>query len=136
MKSSVETFEEVRTSLSQWTKFTNDRDPRNELMSIEGDYIHRHHVEPCVQLYVPREETFPIPLRYIDVTKTTCTTLDVLQECRVGDYWNIDANRNYLPESWTGLTQFTMLHEKPPNGFLWSGRRLAKIQATTRPDHV
>ena len=31
---------------------------------------------------------------------------------------------------------FTVLNEKPPDGFLWSRERLTKIQATTRPDHL
>ena len=31
---------------------------------------------------------------------------------------------------------FTLLKEKPPKGFLWAGRRLTKVQTTTRPDHV
>ena len=32
--------------------------------SIWGNYIYRHHVEPRVKLYVPREALFPIPLKY------------------------------------------------------------------------
>ena len=28
-----------------------------------------HHNEPRVQLHVPKEETFPVPLKYIDVTR-------------------------------------------------------------------
>ena len=47
---------------------------------------------PRVQLYVPKEET-PIPLKYIDVTKSTHTDLDVLQEIRIDDHWNVDSNR-------------------------------------------
>ena len=35
-----------------------------------------------------------------------------------------------------GFTKFTLLNEKPPEGFLWSGERLTKIQATTRPEYV
>ena len=34
---------------------------------------------------VPREESFSIPLRYIDVTRATSTTLDVMLERRVDD---------------------------------------------------
>ena len=34
---------------------------RRDFWSIQGDVIHRHHHEPRVQLYVPKEETFPIP---------------------------------------------------------------------------
>ena len=37
----------------------------------ETDFIYRHHVEPRVQLHVPKEETFPIPLKYMDVARTT-----------------------------------------------------------------
>ena len=31
--------------------------------------MYRHHVDPQVKLYSPREESFPIPLKYIDVTE-------------------------------------------------------------------
>ena len=41
---------------------------KDDFWSISGDFIHRHHVEPKVKLYVPTEESFPIPLEYIDVT--------------------------------------------------------------------
>ena len=47
---------------------------------MSGNFIYRHHVEPRVELYSPREESFPIPLKYIDVTRTTHTNLDVKQE--------------------------------------------------------
>ena len=40
--------------------------------------------------------------------ENTHTTLDVLQESRVYDYWNIDANGN-LSEPWTRVTQFTIV---------------------------
>ena len=42
-----------------------------------GDFNYRHHVEPRVKLYMPKEESFPIPLKYIDLTWTTDTALDV-----------------------------------------------------------
>ena len=57
--------------------------------------IWRHHVEPRVKLYVPREESIPITLRYIDVTRATSTTLDVLLEHRIDDYWNIEGAEIY-----------------------------------------
>ena len=115
-------------------EIAGDRKARDDFSSIEENYIYRHLVELRVQLYGPKEETFPIPQRYTDVTRTTHTTLDVLQESRFADYWNIDVNRN-LPKSWTGFTKFTILIEKLPQGYMWSSGRLAKIQATTRPDH-
>ena len=102
---------------------------------MSGNYIYRHHVEPRVKLYSPREESFPIPLKYIDVSRTTHTNLDVKQEKRIDDYWNIDGSRD-LSDPWTGFTQFTLLEEKPPDGFLWSRERLTKRQLTSRPDHL
>ena len=52
----------------------------NDLWSMSGNFIYRYHVEPRVKLYSPREESFPIPLKYIDVTRTTHTNLDVKLE--------------------------------------------------------
>ena len=48
--------------------------------SILGDFIYRHHVEPRVKLNVPTEGSFFIPMKYIDVTRLTDTTLDVMLE--------------------------------------------------------
>ena len=92
----------------------------NDFWSMSGNFIYRHHVEPRVKLYSPREESFPIPLKYIDVSRTTHTNLDVKQEKRIDDYWNIDGSRD-LSDPWTGFTQFTLLEEKPPDGYMWSG---------------
>ena len=50
------------------------------IWSITGCFICRHHVEPRVKLYSPREDSFPLPLKYIDVTRTTNTSLDALLE--------------------------------------------------------
>ena len=38
----------------------HDGDTGNDIWSLSGNFIHRHHVEPRVKLYVPREESFPI----------------------------------------------------------------------------
>ena len=97
--------------------------------------IYRHHVEPRVKLYSLREESFPIPLKYIDVTRTTHTNLDVKQEKRIDDYWNIDGSRDWS-DPWTGFTPFTLLEDKPPEGYMWSGWRSTRIQLTSRPDHL
>ena len=89
--------------------------------SIQGDFIYRHHNELRVQLYVPKEETFIIPLKYIDVTRSTHTDLDVMQEtleCRFEQT----------------LGEICPQKEKPPMVYMWSGRRLTKTQTTTRPD--
>ena len=115
--------------------FPDAGEAMNDFWSMSGNFIYRHHVEPRVKLYSPREESFPIPLKCIDVSRTTHTNLDVMQERRIDDYWNKDGSRD-LSDSWTGFTQFTLSSEKPPEGFLWSGERLTKRQATSRPDHL
>ena len=104
----------------------------NDFWSMSGSFIYRHHVEPRVKLYSPREESFPIPLKCIDVSRTTDTNLDVKQEKRIDDYWNIDGSRD-LSYPWIGFTQITLLEEKPPEGYMWSGGRLTRKQLTSRP---
>ena len=97
-----------------------------------GDFIYRHRVEPRVNHYSPREEPFPIPLKYIDVSSTTHSNFDVVQESRIDDCWNVDGSRD-LRDPWTGITQFTLLEEKPRDEYMWSGREInektANVQA-------
>ena len=81
------------------------------------------------------KKPFPIPLKYIDVCRTTHTNLDVKQECRIDDYWNIDGSRD-LSDPWTGFTQFTLLEAKPSDGYMWSGEKMTKRQARSRSDHL
>ena len=99
---------------------------------MSGNFKNRHHVEPRVKLYSPTEESFPTPLKYIDVSHTN---LDVKQERRIDGYWNIDGSRD-LSDSWTGFTQFTLLDEKPPDRYVWSVGILTRKQQTSRPDHL
>ena len=89
----------------------------NDFWSMSGNFISRHHVEPRVKLYSPREESFPIPLKYFDVSRTTHTNLDVKQKRRIDDYWNIDGSR-----------------ELQTCVCVWSGWRLTKPQVTSRTD--
>ena len=62
-------------------------------------------MEPRVKLCMPREESFPIPLKYIDVTRNTHTSLDVFLEKNIDDYWNVDGERE-LSDAWMGFTRF------------------------------
>ena len=52
--------EELQGNLqrSQPTKTKDDAQDRNDFWSIEMDFIYRHHVEPRVQLYAPKGETW------------------------------------------------------------------------------
>ena len=115
--------------------FPDANEAIKDFWSMSGSFIYRHHVEPRVKLYSPRDESFPIPLKNIDVTRTTHTNLDVKQEKRIDDYWKIDGSRD-LSVPWTGFTQCTLLEEKPRDGYMWSGERLTRKQLTSRPDHL
>ena len=72
-----------------------------------------------MKLYVPTEESFPVPLKYIEVTRSTDATLDVMSEKRMDDFWNVDGDRE-LSDTWTGFTRFTVLNERPPDRYTWS----------------
>ena len=85
----------LRVGLSASTTFRNDTRSRA--------VARKSHVK------LAPKHPFPIPLRYIDATWTTHTTLDVLQESHIDDYGIIDVNRN-LSESWIGFTQLTILN--------------------------
>ena len=87
------------------------------------------------QTLLAERRIIPIPLKYIDVSRTTHTNLDVKQERRIDDCWNIDGSRD-VPDYWTGFTQFTPSDEKPPDGYMWSGERLTRKQLTSRPDYL
>ena len=112
----------------------DDAEATNDFWSITGDCIYRHHVEPQVKLYVPKEESFPIPMKFFDVTRTTHSSLDVMLE-NIDEYWNVDVDRE-LSDAWTGFTRFISLSERPPDGYTWSGWRLMRKQTTSRPDNV
>ena len=71
----------------------DDAEAKNDFWSITGDFTYRHHVEPRVKLYMPKEESFPIPQKYIDVCRTTHTSLDVLLEKHIEVHWNVDGER-------------------------------------------
>ena len=68
---------------------------------------------------MPKEESFPIPIKYIDVTRTTHTSLDVLLEKHVDDYWNVDEERE-SSDAWTFCTRFILLNERPPDEYTWT----------------
>ena len=84
---------------------------------------------------VPREDLFPIPFKYIDVVRHMQKNVDILQEHKIVDYWNVDGARQ-LSATWIGFTRFTVLKKPPPAGHMWARERVTKIQTTSRPDDV
>ena len=62
----------------------------NDFWLMSGNFIYRHHVEPRVKLYSPREESFPIPLKYIDVSRTTHTNFKFGCQARKTHRWLLE----------------------------------------------
>ena len=110
-------------------------EPIDDFWSMSGNFKNRHHVEPRVKLYSLREESFPIHLKYIDVTRTTHTNLDVKQEKRIDDYWNVDGSRDL---SDLGQVSHNLLYSKKKllTDVCGLGGRLTRKQLTSRPDHL
>ena len=75
------------------------------------------------------EESFPIPLKYIAVTRTTDTTLDVMSYKHFEDYRNVDGDGQVSQDSLFWV-------KNPQDGKTWSEWRLTRKQTTSRPDNV
>ena len=58
----------------------DDVEVRKDFWSIQGYFIYCHHIESRVQQNVLQEESFPIPLTYFDVIRSTRTDLDVAEK--------------------------------------------------------
>ena len=95
----------------------------NDFRSMSGNFLFRHYVEPRVKLYSPREESFPFCIQNF--------AYEFGRQAR-------ETHPRLLEYRWvtTGLTQPTLLEEKPPDGHVWSGERLTRKQLTSKPDHL
>ena len=83
---------------------------------------------------MPQEESFLIPLKYIDVSRTTHTNLDVLLEEQIEDCWNVDGERE--SDAWTGFARFSSTKGKATGRIYMSRWRLTRKQTTSLPDNV
>ena len=59
----------------------------------------------------------------------------MLEEHTVGDYWNADGERP-PSASWIGFTRYTIPKKPLPDGHMWAGERLTKIQTTSSLDDI
>ena len=106
--------------------------------TLTYDVLVIHHLRPRIKLFEPTEGSLPIPLKYLDVLRTTRTNLDDASESWIMDevwYDNPDAGRE-LSSPWTGKTIFDLLKPKAPEGHEWQAGRLTKVQATSRPPNI
>ena len=118
-KNSAENFKVTRESLNRQTQQMTLKSGAH-FRSIQGNFIYRHHKEPRVQLCI----TFPIPLKFIDVTRSTHTNLDVLQEKRIDGCWNVDSHKRPLSDSWKEFTKFLSVERE-------ASRRMHVVRSET-----
>ena len=135
-ESNIDFLGESEGSLPQpHDSFPDAGEAINDFWSMSGSFIYRHHVEPRVKLYSPREESFPIPLitlTYPELLIRIWMSSKKSASMIIG----ISIFSSDLSDPWTGFTQFTLLEEKAPDGYMWSGGRLTRKQLTSRPDHL
>ena len=87
--------DELDSSTQPQDDSTRDgEEAKDDPWTITGEFIYCDHVVPRVKLYVLREETFPIPLKYIDVPRNTHTSLDVMLEkiLKITGTWIVKMN--------------------------------------------
>ena len=114
---------------------------------ITKDLLIIHHNQPRTKLFQPTEENCPIPLKYIDVMRTTETNLEDKSLSKIEDFWGSADTASSpkrggkpcnaeLSEPWTGKTTFELLRPLPPSGYSYIEGRLTKTQETTRPGNI
>ena len=96
-----------------------------DFWTCNNEVLIRHHRTPRTTLYVPTEDECPVPLKWIDVTRFTQTSLDGASNNTIDDLW-ITNDATDLTEYWTGRTRFHLLKPAPPKGWNWQEVRLTK----------
>ena len=84
-------------------------------------------------MHVPQEPSFPIPLKYVDVSRHTETNLDFMGEHCIDDHWNVVKNKT--PKVGGFLTKFTILQKRPAEGHQWVNGSF-NIQTTSCPENI
>jgi hypothetical protein len=84
---------------------------------------------------VPTDNNCPIPLKYIDILRSTSTDIRDKVESEVKDIW-YDTDDKKLSVPWIGKTTFILLRPKLADGWYWIGGRATQKQKTTRPDSL
>ena len=95
-------------------KFRNTEDS----WSVSGEFIFRHHEELRLKLYGTENETFPIPLKYVDVMRQTHTSICNVSEHIINGLCT-EAKEVNLSEEWTGSTRFQILRARLLEGYKW-----------------
>ena len=101
----------------------------NDFWSMSGSFIYRHHVEPRVKLYSPREESFLIPLKYALTYPELLIRIWMSSKRSASMIIGISMGLETCLILGQGFIQFTLLEEKAPDGCMWSGERLTRKAA-------
>ena len=115
--------------------------PTDDFWSFNGVLLSRHHIKPRLKLFQPSDVTdCPIPLKWLDVHRSTRTSVGHIKEHAIEDWWDgtSDASRS-LSEQWTGTTSFQLVQpECKQKGYMHLSGRDApvRIQETSRPQEV
>ena len=111
---------------------------KSDFWTCNGTILIRHHRTPRTDLYVPSDETCPIPTKWLDIFRRTETSLDHLRESEVKDYWT-EVKTRPLSGQWTGRTVFDILKIPPKPGHKYVlGREIKYKRGKTfdRPDSI
>ena len=109
-----------------------------DFWTCNREFITIHHRTPRTSLFIPTDQNCPFPIKWIDVTRFTQTSIDAASLNKIDDLWfdgtnTVECN---LDQEWIGRTRFTLLKPAPPKGWVWQDGRLTKGQKTSRPDNI
>ena len=114
----------------------DDAEAKIDFWSFTGDFIYRHHVEPRVKMHMPERRIIffsaEVCRRYQKYFFITSCNAGIEHWLLLECWWRVV----HLSDTWTGFKRVTILKEKPPDGFSWSGRRLTRKQTTSRPEKL
>ena len=104
---------------------------------INKQCLVRKNSVPRLKLFVPTQAECPIPLEYLDVMRTTTTSLDRQEETRVEDFWiGDDTEKDRELSWWTGETLFEFRCPVPPPGKVYcQGELLTQEEALEPPTY-
>ena len=100
--------------------------------TTSGDCITRHHRTPRRDLFIPTEDEFAIPLKYIDILRITQTDLSTRAEKRVDDLWTADEGNSKLSNLWAGYARFVVIGPKPKPNHEWVDGIEIRLKAGSR----
>ena len=101
-----------------------------DVWSMSRELMYCDHVMPREKLYVPKESSFAIPLKYIDVVRQTRTRTIWKRALSMFYFLNIDENK-IISENWSGCTRFRILNKRPPKGYSWVDGPLTQTQVAS-----